>query len=201
MPGRDEIAQSLIGAWRLFLDKPDAMRFFNVSVDGFWRSFYAIVLILPTYVFIALAERRQILTDSLANDDFSGGAFIVNKGVSLALDWVTLPILLALLAGLLGVGRTYAGFIVARNWGAVLAITPFGVVALLFLLGILGSDSANVISLVILVVVVRFNYLIARRALGVDVFFAVGIVVADFVISLAIVGVVDTLVAYGSPAL
>jgi hypothetical protein len=201
MPGRDEIAQSLIGAWRLFLDKPDAMRFFNVSVDGFWRSFYAIVLILPTYVFIALAERRQILTDSLANDDFSGSAFIVNKGVSLALDWVTLPILLALLAGLLGVGRTYAGFIVARNWGAVLAITPFGVVALLFLLGILGSDSANVISLVILVVVVRFNYLIARRALGVDVFFAVGIVVADFVISLAIVGVVDTLVAYGSPAL
>ena len=137
----------------------------------------------------------------LADDDFSGGAFLVNKVVSLALDWVTLPVLLALLAGVLGIGRSYAGFIVARNWGAVLAITPFGVVALLFLLGILGSDSANVLSLVILVVVVRFNYLIARRALGVDVFFAVGLVVADFVISLAIVSLVDSIANYGSPGL
>jgi hypothetical protein len=201
MPGRDEIVRSLTGAWRLFLDRPDAMRYFNISIDGFWRSFYAIVLILPIYVFIALAEHRRILTDSLADDDFSGSAFIINKGLSMALDWVTLPILLALLAGVLGVGRTYAGFIVARNWGAVLAITPFGAIALLFLLGILGSDSANIISLVILIVVVRFNYLIARRALGVDVFFAVGLVIADFVISLAIVAVTDTLVDYGSPAL
>jgi hypothetical protein len=201
MPSRDEIIQSLIGAWRLFLDRSDAMRYFDVSVDGFWRSFYAIVLILPAYVFIALAERLRILTDSLPDDDFDGGAFLVNKGLSLVLDWVTLPILLALLAGVLGIGRTYAAFIVARNWGAVLAIAPFGVIALLFLLGILGSDFANVASLVILVVVIRFNYLIARRALGVDVGFAVGLVVADFAVSLAVVGATDSLVGYGSSAL
>jgi hypothetical protein len=200
MPSRDEIVQSLIGAWRLFLDRSDAMRYFNVSVDGFWRSFYAIIFILPAYFFIALAERRRIQADSLP-DDFDGSAFIVNKGLSLALDWVTLPIVLALFAGVLGIGRAYAQFIVARNWGAVLAIAPFGVVALLFLLGILGSDFANIVSLVILVVVVRFNYLIARRALGADVGFAVGIVVADFVISLAIVGAVDSLIAYRSSVL
>lgn len=199
MPDREEIIRSLTGAWRLFLDRPDAMRYFDVSVDGFWRSFYVILLILPAYAIIALAERTRILTDSIA-DDFSGGAFVVNKVVTLTFDWITLPIVLAFLAAPLGVSRTYTSFVVARNWGAVLAITPFGLVELLYLIGILSSDIANILSLIILVVVIRFNYLIARRGLGAEAGLAVGVVIADIAISLAIIGFADALVGYRSTA-
>jgi hypothetical protein len=50
--------------------------------------------------------------------------------------------------------------------------------------------------LVVLVVVIRYNYMIARRALGADVGLAVGVVIADFIISLGVIGISDALVAY-----
>jgi hypothetical protein len=201
MPGRDEIVQSLTGAWRLFLDRPDAMRFFNVSFDGFWRSFAAIVLILPAYALFAMAERSELLGEPVVDPGFGEGAFFTNKVLTLALDWVTLPILLALLARPLGVAKTYVRYVVARNWCAVLATAPFGVIALLSLLGVLSTGPANVISLVVLVLVIRYNFLIARRALGADVGLAVAIIVADFIISLALIGIADDIVAYRSAGL
>jgi hypothetical protein len=201
MPDRDEIVQSLTGAWRLFLDRPDAMRYFNVSIDGFWRSFAAIVLILPAYALFAIAERIEILGEPVVDPAFSDGPFIVNKFLTLALDWITLPILLAAFARLLGVSRTYAAYVVARNWCAVLATAPFGLVALLSLVGFLGAGLANVISLVILVVVIRYNYMIVRRALGADMGLAIGVVVADFAVSLLIIGAVDEVVTYHSAGL
>jgi hypothetical protein len=90
--------------------------------------------------------------------------------------------------------------VVARNWCAVLTVAPFGLVALLNLAGLLGNEVASVISLVIIVVVVRFDYLIARRALGADIGLAVGIVLADLAIGLALALVVDSTLAYMPPA-
>ena len=197
MPGRDEIVRSLTGAWRLFLDRSDAMRFFDVSVDGFWRSFGAIVLILPAYILVVLSDRARILTDAVSDEGFDASSFFANRGVWLALNWVALPILLALVARPLRVGRTYAGYIVARNWCAVLTVAPFGLIALLYLVGLLGNEIASVISLVIIVVVIRFDYLIARRALGADIGLAVAVVIADLAIGLAIAVVIDTIFVYG----
>lgn len=194
----DEIVRSLTGAWRLFIDRPDAMRFFYVSIDGFWRSFAAIVLIVPAFALFAIGERVAILAESVIDPGFSDSAFVLNKGFTLVLDWIALPILLALVAGPLGVSRNYAAYIVARNWCAVLATAPFGVVALLNLVGILPGGGANVITLVILVVVIRYNYMIARRALGADMGLAIGIIIADFAISLAVISIADTLIAYQS---
>jgi len=197
MPGRDEIVRSLIGAWRLFLDRTDAMRFFDVSVDGFWRSFGALFLLLPAYILVVLSERTRILADAVAGNGFDATAFLANRGLWLILNWIALPIVLALVAQPLGVTRTYAAYVVARNWCAVLTVAPFGLVALLSLIGVIGNEIAGVISLTIIVVVVRFDYLIARRALGADVGLAVGVVLADLALGLAIGVAVDAVFAYG----
>lgn len=186
MLDREEIVRSLTGAWWLFLDRPDAMRFFDVSLDGFWRSFRAVILLIPAYALTALAERTMILADPIAAIGLSDGAFIVVKAVTLSVDWVTLPIVLAVLAGPLGIGRSYTSFVVARNWCAVIAVAPFGVISLIFVLGLISADAANFLSLAALIVVLRYNFLIARRALNVGVGFALGIVVLDLVVSLAI---------------
>jgi len=197
---RDEIARSLTGAWRLFLDRPDAMGCFDVSADGFWRSFYAIILIVPAYALIALSEWTQILADPVAAAAFQGNAFIFNKGLIAGFDWITLPVILALAAPMLGINRTYAAFIVARNWGAVLSNAIAGIVPIMFLFGMVGSGAANIIFIVILIVVIRYNFLIARRALGAEVGLAVGIVIGDIAISLAIFGTANRIISYG-PAL
>jgi hypothetical protein len=197
MPSRDEILRSLTGAWHLFLDRPNALRYFDLSLDGFWRSFGAILLVAPSYFLVALAERTRILTDSI-NDGFDGGAFFFNKVISIGVDWVAFAIAFAFIAGPLGLGRTYSTFIIARNWGTVLAVIPFAIISLLYLAGMLGPDVADFLSLAFWVVVIRYSYLIARRALGAEIGTAIAIVVSDFALSLAILALFGTLIPYTS---
>jgi len=191
---RDEITRSLTGAWELFLDRPGAMRFFDMSVDGFWRSFAAVVLVVPSYAFAVLADQRMAAADpSLPLE--SGTGLLVHNGIGLALDWIALPLILALLARPLGIARHYPEFVVARNWCAVLAAVPFGVIGLLIVAGVVGADFGSLLMLAALVAVLRYNYVIARRSLEASVGFAIGIVVLDFVVSLTLALSLDGLFA------
>ena len=192
---REEIGRSLTGAWQLFLDRPDAMRFFDVSVDGFWRSFGAIGLIVPAYAIVAVAERQVLLSDSLPDESFSRGRVRARQGVGARASTGSrcrscshsLPVRSASAAPIPPSSSR-------RNWGAVIAILPFAAIDLLFAFGLLDADIVGVLSAAMLFVVLRYNFIIARRALGVGIGFAL---IAhrrlDFVLSLAIAQSVDWL--------
>ncbi len=184
---RAEIVRSLRGAWRLFLGRPDAMRFFDTSVDGFWRSFRAIILVAPLYGLTALADRYDLLTDANPTDDFTNGQFWAAKSLTLALDWVALPILLGLLADFIGIRRGYPGYVVARNWATVLMIVPFAAIALLDLSGMATTKVLVLPSVVALAATFLMSYAIARKALGASGDVAVAFVVLDLLVSLVIV--------------
>jgi hypothetical protein len=196
MLGREEILRSLSAAWRLFLNQPAAMRDFDVSVDGFWRSFAAIGLIVPVYALTAIAEYQVMMSDAVADQNSSGAAFAFDKMLTLGVDWIALPILLAALARPLGITRNYPAFVVARNWASVLAILPFGAIALLYGLGAFGTDASNFLSLAFLIVILRYNFVIARRALEASIGLAIGLVALDFVVSLAIADGMDALFGF-----
>jgi hypothetical protein len=184
---RNEIARALTGAWRVFLDKPDAPQFFDLTVEGFWRSFRAFALMVPAYALAAAAEHQQFA--GLPSVPFSDTTFVVAKTIAAVFDWITFPILLALVAEPLGITRSYPAFIVARNWGAVLASAPFAVVDAFYILGMLGEDIANIATIILLLVQLRYNYLIASRALGAGIGLAVAVVIADFAVSLVIMAI------------
>ena len=189
-----EIQRSLTGAWRIFLGHPDAMRFFDTSTDGFWRSFQAIVLVAPIYAVTALADWRAMASNFLPDEGGVGAeAFVAVKMVTLALDWVALPVLLAALAGFLGIRRAYTAFIVARNWSTVLVILPFAAIALLDIAGLMNESLILFPSLAALGFALRFGYMVARTALGVGIEVAIGVVALDFLVSLAIVRIVGRL--------
>jgi hypothetical protein len=177
---RDEIVRSLTGAWHVFLDRQDADRYFDLSLTGFWRSFRAVALIVPAYALSTLTAWTTLPAEA------DEALFVLSKAVSLAIDWVAFPIVLALIADRLKVSCTYSAYVIVRNWGSVIATAPFGVLALLYVVGLIGQEVTGTLSLAILFVVLRYNYLIARRVLQVGVPLAIGIVVADFILSLAI---------------
>jgi hypothetical protein len=192
---REEIGRSLGAAWDVFLDRPGAMRNFDVSVEGFWRSFAAVILVIPSYALAVLAERTLAAAIDPAAPVQDGVAFFVQNALGLGLDWVTLPVILALLARPLGIARHYPEFVVARNWGAVIAAVPFGAIGLLIVLGLLGGELANLLMFAALIVVLRYTFVIARRSLDVGIGFAIGIVVLDFVVSLTIALALDGIFA------
>src|SRR5262249_5380366 len=117
--------------------------------------------------------------------------YVLTKVIADGFDWILFPILLFLVAEPLGITRRYPSFIIARNWGAVLAGVPFVVIDLLYIMGILGDDVSQIASLIALMVQLRYMYLIASRALGVGIVLAVAIVVADFAVSLMIMAIAN----------
>lgn len=185
IPTREEIGRALSAAWRLFLNDPRGMAGFDLSVNGFWRSFGAIVPMAPFYFVAFLAERQMRLADP-EQEAFSNATFFMAKTVAVAIDWVAFPIVLALFARQLGIGRSYAGFIIARNWASLLIIIPDSILAAIFGLGILGQEITGFISLAFLVIFLRFRFLIARIALGASIIFALGVTLADFLFGLVI---------------
>ena len=199
MIGGKEIRRSLEAAWLLFLNRPEAMRLFDASIVGFWRSFQAIGLIVPVYVLTVIADEQHLLTDAIAERGFSEPGFLIGKAVALGVDWIAFPILLALAARPLGIARAYPAYIVARNWAAVVAAVPFGAIALVSLVGLIGNQIGAILSFVAIVVILRYNFLVARAALGASVGLAAGLVAADFLVSLLIAGGLDRLSGLAGP--
>jgi hypothetical protein len=191
MPTLEEIVRSLGGAWELFLDRAGAMRRFDVSVEGFWRSFAAVFLVAPSYVFAVLADSHMVASSDPTAAVETGTGMIVHHGVGLLADWIALPLILALLARPLGISGRYSAFIVARNWCAVIGAVPFGLIGLLIVGGLVDGELGGILMLAALFLVLRYNYIIARRSLEAGVAFSIGIVVLDFVVSLTLALAID----------
>ena len=169
LPG--EVGRAIDGALALFIGRAPPPGSFDVSAGGFWRSFGAVLLVLPAFAVWLPAEAEW---------------FVASRLVGLAADWVALPVVLAILAGPLGIGGRYVGFVVVRNWGSVVAAAVYAVPALLFNLALVGESTAVLLSLVALVAVVRFQYAIVRTTLATSIPTSIGLVVLDLALSLVI---------------
>jgi len=186
IPRRDELVRSIGAAWRLFLGDPRGMAGFDLSVDGFWRSFGAIIPILPFYLSVVLVERQIRFGDPASTPEISEGYFFFVRALIVAVDWVALPILLGLFARQIGIAQNYAAFIIARNWASVLVVVPDTAVTLLFGLGVVSREPTAFMSLAVLLVILRYRYFVTRTALGIGMGFAIAITIADLLLSVFI---------------
>jgi hypothetical protein len=177
----DEITRSLTGAWLLFRGRSDGLLSLDRSVAGFWRSFTVILLVIPLNALTLFAISRVEGSDASMNALFFGSLPL------LVLNWIAFPAALALAAGPLGIRRTYASYIVARNWAAPLEAVIFTIPFILQGAGWIATAPAVLLSLVSIAVVMRFEYLIARIALKTTPAVSVGLVVADFILTLFLV--------------
>ena len=47
-----DVTNALFGIWLILKNRPGADKFFDISVEGFWRSFVAAILVLPANIII-----------------------------------------------------------------------------------------------------------------------------------------------------
>lgn len=184
MPGPNEVLASLFAAWRLFLGRPDAMRLFDLSFGGFWRSFLAVVYLVPIYVPYILSERRlMILNSGLDEALFPMGAFFAVRTLALVVDWLTFPLLMLAVARPLGFSRGIVAYIVAHNWGGVLFTLPIALPAILYGYGLMPGTIAATFTFIGLGLLVRYLYMIARAALQASIGQSVAIVLTEILLS------------------
>jgi hypothetical protein len=113
----DETQASLTGAWRLMLGKADGLRLLNLSADGFWNSFFAMVIAVP-----ALIVGWVGIANEIGDPEAFAGRFDTLVRLA-AVDlgaWVLPLIGLAVVAPRVGIGGRFVAYVVASNWASAI---------------------------------------------------------------------------------
>lgn len=144
MPPADDIQRQMTGSWRMMMGKPDGLRLLDISPDGFWNSFFAIVVAAP-----ALALGWVAVANELAMRPAAASRFAYVAGLALAdlATWLLPLVALAFAARPLGIADRFTHYVVASNWGAAVVVWLMLPASLLRIFSIGGDDLAAAISL------------------------------------------------------
>ncbi len=177
----------LAGAWRLARLDRNGMRYFDATVDGFWRSFQAAVIAAPIYLLLVLlrADDHPLSSDPVR-------ATLI-EAIGYVIDWTAFPLAAWYLCRAFNCSNRYFGFMVAYNWANVLQMVVFVPVALLSAGAVLPGGLVNLLALALTAAVIYYQYFIARTALEVDVLPALGFVAVAFVIDVMLDAVETTM--------
>ena len=185
MPGAlTYVRESLAGALLVMRGRPEGLGRLDLSLAGFWRSFAALILVLPL-AFIpewsmadVIAEEGEVppgLPDSIFSACFIS-----------VVDWLAFPLLFAFLARPLGLSDRYVPFIVARTWSAVVLAAVNALVALPYGLGLASLGVTTFLVFGALGLTLYLAYQVARVALAVPATSASLVVAVEFALSLVI---------------
>jgi hypothetical protein len=179
MPDREEIVRSIFGAWRLAHLDTTGMQYFNLSFEGFFRSFFVAVLIAPFYA-IQVALQTGEVVDLMH--------LVIVKAFVYALGWVIFPLVLAILGRIFNLGESYVPFIVAYNWCQVILTAFWLPLTVVLAQDMLGRDLGTLLFLLAFAATYAFVWFIARTALRTNALTAAGVTVVSLVIDLALIG-------------
>ncbi len=117
MLSADETSSSLNGAWRLMLGKADGLRLLDLSADGFWNSFFAIVVAAPAMIVGWVGTANEIGDPNAFAGRF--GMLIRLATIDLS-SWLLPLVALALVASRAGIGDRFVHYVVASNWASAI---------------------------------------------------------------------------------
>lgn len=183
MPSTAEVASALYGAWCLIKRDSTGMRWFNLTVAGFWRSFFAAAIILPFYVGFAWLDATARPEEAEGAAAAAREAWLGPALVGYVAAWAATPLVLLALAKLLDRTRTYGAMVIASNW---VAVPEFAILAFASLAALAIPPLAGIFLLGALAAVLMIDYSVARIAFQVGPGQAVAVVAVTFLTTLVI---------------
>ena len=171
-----EIGHAAYGAWRLALFDPGGMRYFDTSLEGFWRSFRVAVLAAP---FNAL-----LIHFELADVSVQGGLFRILAGETIAyvISWTAFPLVMFYLSGSIDRRSQYPGFVVAYNWATLIQLAIILPPAFIYWLDVLPHPLAAILVTAANITLLVYEWFIVRTALNLSRLAAAGIVALDQIV-------------------
>lgn len=175
----DEIRRSLTGCYRFVRGDPQALGYFNLSVDGFYRSFTAMLLIVPAILIYSL------ITGRLAEEEISVLRLALSELAITFTSWLAFLGAIFVLARYFDVAENFPTFVVVYNWSQ-LFITLIWLPLILFAM-VLGAPSVlPFLSVMLLAASYYYLWYIIMRSLAVSIVSAIGFALLEFLIALAV---------------
>lgn len=198
MPSGNEIQQYLTGAWRLMLGHGDGLKLLDLSVDGFWNSFFAIVLALPAFFvsWAGIANRLGVQPELYG----SPLSIVLRLAIVDLGAWVLPLVALAFAAPRAGIGGRFVHYVVASNWGSVLVVWIMLPATLIRLFAPDLEGIAAALSLLLFALTLVLSWRLTNAALDKGAAVATGLFAAMFVASLLALFLLQALLGLGDAA-
>lgn len=170
-----EIRQYFAGVWQMMMGRAEGMKKLDLSVDGFWNSFFAIIVALPalTVGWVAVANDAPEAVTFGMRFSLLIRLFVADIGA-----WLVPLGLLGLAARPVGIANRFVHYVVASNWASALFAWVMLPVALLRLLAPGLAELTTLLALILFLATLVLSWrltvvAIARGpGLGTAVFFS-----------------------------
>ncbi len=176
MPGWGEVAQAFYGTWRFALLDRGAMRWFDLSHRGVWRSFWSAAICYPGFILLLLLrlDAQTVAQAGLFQ------IFLVET-IGYVIAWTAFPLLIFGLCRKIGREERGFDFIVAYNWSQILQTLAFLVLALV-VDRLLPAETGSLFNLAGYFAILAYEWFIAVVAIGAGGWVAAGVVLIDVVL-------------------
>lgn len=174
------IVSGLYGAFRLACLKRDGADYFDKTLQGFWRSFFAAVLTLPFYVILIALHFGE---PGLTQDTFR---YVSVELISYVIAWVAFPLVILPFARQFDREENYLGFIVAYNWASVLQSAFYFPISILVVTQTIPMPYGNMISILAVGLMMVYVWFVTRVVLDVPAAIAIAVVGFDIILSIVI---------------
>jgi hypothetical protein len=180
-----EVVYSIFGAYRLAMLDKTGLSYLDRSPEGAIRSFNAALIILPAYAVLVVLRLWDVLPDvSLLR-------FVTVEGLAYVISWTAFPLAMFHISGLLDRSERYFDFLSAYNWSSVIQMGVYLPVVAVADSGLMpeGLDEGLVLGVTMLVLM--YQWFIARTTLDINGGSAAGVVLLDMILAIFITGVSD----------
>ena len=180
-----EITKSINGAWRIARMDQNALNYFNMSIEGFWRSFLAVLIVVPLYVVFLVLNLGQLSGMELPTGSAtSKELYVAIKLAAHILGWLAFPVVMIPISRLMDLSQSYVPYIIVWNWSNVLVMAVILPAVLLFPPSAQSGQSAKLILMAAQITVLFYGYLVARAGLQCKILTALGVVMLDLLLGL-----------------
>ena len=178
MPTILEFVYVLRGLGRLVQFDVGGLGYFDRSIEGFWRSFRVALLIAPLYAILIPFDLERIQPTA------GWQHIMITEILAYVVSWLLYPLVAYEICRLIGREAEYPGYIVVYNWSTILIVMANLLVWLPTAMGITEADTSNHLSLIVYVLFLIYLWFIARVALRIDPFSAIGLAFTSCVLTI-----------------
>lgn len=167
-----EFAAVLRGLKCLILWDSKGFTFFNATVEGFWRSFWAALMIYPIFAL------DLVLRYGLREHQESLLAFSALESMRYIINWLIFPLVMFRFAAVLDVQANFLRFIVAYNWFHLVSAALILPAITMALAG--QPEPATFFGMIFLTATFAYTWFLLRAGLGLSISAAIALALFDF---------------------
>jgi hypothetical protein len=180
--------RSIDAAFRLALRDQRAWNGFDLTADGFYRSFAAILIVMPLNIIfdlfvISVANRKVIAKGGTVNGayDLSDAVF---STVAMCAEWLIFPVVMIFVLRFVGLAHRYSALIIAHNWATVVIAFANIPAFALGSMGVFSPDLTYDVYFIVLGLTLYFRFYVAQTALDAGLGIAGAVTLLDFLLKI-----------------